>query len=282
MIDVSELTLAFIDRRPAAAARIIAGNPGEDAVAFISAIPTRYACKILANLNAQLASGIVRQLDTVAGTAIIRDSGFVHAAAMLRQLERVERETLLSGLPQGQRLRFHQALNFDPSSVGARMTAEIYLLSTTDTCSSALQAIKSDPTVPCEVIFLQDQNQKYQGTVRLLNVLQRPGHMPLIDLVEDTAVALSVHAGIKNVAKLTAWIDFAALPVVSRRGIVVGALQRRSLTSNEAVFTKATGVQSHSLFRETLFAMTHGIVGLLGLFTAPASISAQLGESSER
>lgn len=282
MTSVSDLTLAFIDRRPAAAARILAANLGADAVAFISTIPTRHACKLLATLNARVAGEIVRELDPVAGSAIIRDSEFVEATAMLRQLAPADREALLAGLPAQLRLRLNKSLSFNPNVVGAHMTTDFYLLSASDTCGTAITAVKSDPRAQCDVVFIQDQQQKYQGTVRLLTLLQRPAQLALIDLADASAVALSAHASIKTVANLGAWNDFTTLPVISRRGHVVGALRRRSLESTGAIAPPAARATDYSFLGETLSALSHGVGGLLGLALAPSPAHSKPGQSSER
>ncbi len=281
MPDVSALTLAFIDRQPATAARILAANPGADAGALVSAIPTRYACKLLASLSTPLASKILQQADAPAGAAIIQELEYSEAVAILRHLGPAGRENLLTDVPRILRNRLERSLRFAANSVGALMTTNINVLSISDTCAMALQLIRQDSGSRCDVVFIQDNDRTYRGTVRLLSMLRRPDNSPLIDLVDASAKALSAHASLEKIAKLPEWHDFTTLPVVARKGNVIGALNRRAVEASNALSQSAGKTPPGSVLREITYGMTDCASSLLELLLPARPAKGKAGSPDE-
>lgn len=270
MSDVSGLTLAFIDRHPAVAARILAARPASEVSAFLASIPAPHACRLLTTLDARTASAVLARMDHDLAAAMIRDLGFSEAAAILRQMDATKRKGLLAALPARQRAQFEASLFFAPNTVGALMTTKINVLLTSDSCKTALELIKGDAGAASDVIFIHDQQRKFKGTIRLLSLLKRSDKTSLVDLADTSVVALSPHASVDQVSGLSAWDKDTTLPVVSRRGEVIGALPRRALTATDASPT-ADFAKPNSLVGEMIPAMTHAIGGFLDLVLKPTS-----------
>lgn len=279
MASASKLTLAFINRRPESAAQILASLPAADAAAFVNSLPTRYAVKVFLSLSANNTASIIRLMDLTAATAAIRDMEFAAASAVLRQLAPPARAAFLADLPHQQRREFEASLAFAPDTAGAKMTTSIATLTETDTVKNALGLLKDDPQGRSELVFVLDSERKFVGAVRLLTLLQHSPKTALAELLDDSCVSISPHANLEQIAKLDAWHEFSQLPVVSRRGEVIGTLFRKAFSQSEVI--DALSVDANAVAAPLLFVMAECMRGLIDLLMPPRPEHHELGESNE-
>lgn len=275
MARASKLTLAFINKRPKSAAQILASLPAADAAAFVNTLPTRYAVKVFLSLSANSTASIIQQMDVTAATAAIRDMEFAAASAVLRQLAPSLRTAYIANLPDQQQREFEASLSFAPDTVGAKMTTFIATLTETDSVKSALSLLKEDPQRQSELVYVLDSNRKFMGAVRLLALLQYPPKTALGDLLDETCVSLSPHASLEQIAELEAWHEFSQLPVVSRRGEVIGTLFRKTFSQPEII--DASAADNNAVAGPLLFAMADCMRGLLDLLMSPSPRTPRAG-----
>jgi len=267
----SELTLAFINKRPESAARVLASIPASDAAAFTASIPTRYAVRLLAHLNAKSAAAIIRLTDIMAATAVVRDMEFSAAAAILRQVPSDERELLLADLPRRQRRGFLTSLAFAPDSVGAHMSTSVDALSANDTAADALRLKKDHQDSHSELIFVVDANRALIGIVTLLSLIQHAERTELSELMDTTCVSVSPNMRLAQIANLDIWHRFSQLPVVSRRGELLGAIFRQTILATRSTFADGPNFAVQTITGTTLQMMGDGALGLFEMLTTSPS-----------
>ncbi|MGB5345429.1 MAG: hypothetical protein WBN23_04625 [Woeseia sp.] len=275
MASASKLTLAFINKRPQSAAQILASLPAADAAAFVNSLPTRYAVKVFLSLSASNTASIIQLMDLTAARAAIRDMEFAAASAVLRQLAPPVRAAYLADLPHQQQREFEASLAFAPDTVGAKMTTFVAALTETDSVKSALSLLKDDPQRRSEIVYVLDSDRKFVGAVRLLTLLQHPPKTALAELLDDACVSISPHAGLEQIAELDAWHEFSQLPVVSRRGEVIGTLFRTTFSQPEVIDTSSA--DANAVATPLLFAMADCMRGLLDLLMPPSSLTPRAG-----
>ncbi len=263
----SELTLAFIKKRPESAARVLASLPVVDSAAFTESIPTRYAVMLLARLNANSAASIIKGADLATGTAIIRDMEPAPAAAILRQFSAVDRKAILAELPRRQRHGFEWSLTFPPGTVGAGMSTAVDVLTLYDSVADALSVKKDNTESESDLIFVVDEARALIGVVTLLSLLRHREKTPLSEIADTSCVSVSPHVRLTELAGLTAWQNFSHLPVVSRRGELLGVIFRQAAEGAEQPGFSEAGESSQSVARETLFMMADGASALVTLFS---------------
>lgn len=227
----SKLTLAFINKRPEAAARVLESLPVEDAAAFIEAIPTRYAIKILANINSTLTVAIVQRLPVATATAALRDVEFVVASAVLRRIPRELRITILGELPDRRRREFESVMKFASDSVGANMNTAVVTVSKNETVADALKRVKEDRDGDSNSVYVIDGEHKLLGSVRLSILARQPVKTVMIDLLDESCTPVAARSRISEITDLVAWNQHNQLPVVSRRGELMGALYKSGVLS---------------------------------------------------
>lgn len=233
MASPPELTLSFINRRPAAAARVLASLPAAEAGNFLETIPTRYAVIALNPMNPWPGSQILAELDKVTGAALVRELEFVVAVRMLRLLAADRRRALLAELPRRLRRSLEISLSYSIGSVGASMTTNIPTLVGTDTVADALSQIKRSSQSVGDIVFITNSAHQLLGVVRSLELIRHPAHAVMQELLATDCPTLLAQTRITNIANLEAWSTFASLPVVSRHGELIGALPHRALRRGE-------------------------------------------------
>ncbi len=267
MFSLPELTIAYIKRRPASAARVLASLPPEDAAAFLQEIPTRFAVDAVAHMHPWPASLVIQQMGVTSGAAILRELGFADAAKILRLVDPPDRRQFLADLPRRLRRDFESSLAFATGTVGAHMTTTVATLESSESVAAALDLVKQAERGNVEVIFVVDERKRLVGAVTLAALLRHPANTALAELLDTSCTALSAHARLDTVAGLDTWHDYNRLPVVSRRGELIGAISRQALrrADQAAVADMHTGAPSLAeSMTEALAASVMGLVDLLG------------------
>ena len=265
MFNPPEVTIGFIKRRPASAARALATLAPEDAAAFLDAIPTRFACSAVSRMNPWPASLIVSALESATAAALLRELEFAHAARILRLVSPAARRAPLAELPQRLRRSFELSLSFPADSVGANMTTDIALLTPAEGLADAQDLVRRAPRHTLELLFVTDAQHRYRGVLHAVDLLRHAGHFSLDDLMDADCPAVPAQARVDRIAGLEAWDDFSLLPVVSRSGELIGALPRKAVRRGESLAGSGAGIPS--LGGSLLDAMAVSVTGLAALLT---------------
>jgi len=260
------ITLRLIKRRPATAARVLAGLPAGDAAGFLSGIPGRIAADAIGAMNAWSAAQVVGVLDSAAASGILREMDYTRAAQVLRMLAPPARKRLLDNLPRRLSRSFETSLRFPADSVGANMELTLPALTTADTVKDALGLVEQAPRDTAELLFVTDPAHRYVGVIRAVNLLRHPELFTLTDLTDSSCPALLARARLSSVAANAAWDEYCALPVVSRSGELVGAVRRSALARHQTGLD-GTG-QQPQLVEALLNAMAATSTGLIELLVA--------------
>lgn len=269
MASAPALSLAFIDRRPGAAARALSVMDIDDAAAFVEDIPVRYVARLLARMSAWTAAGIVSRLSPAAASAALKGMHYQRAAAVLRLMEPSHRTPVLLAMPTRLQRDFHTSLAFPADTVGAYMTTRILTQPGDHTVADARDQIRRARQVEDSGVVVVDDAHRLLGVVPLISLLRERGNVALRDLMDTELQPLSARSRLSSVVTLEPWDQFASLPVVSRGKQVIGILSRKTL--REAVATNATAVASAGNALPIALAATLGEVigGLVRLLVPP-------------
>ncbi len=224
------LTLAFLEQKPLAAGRELAGMDTEEAAIFLDAIPTRFAAPTLTAMGAWPASRVLGKMPEASVTAILSIIDYLDAAAILRNFSLSDRKRVLSELPKKLRRDFETSLAYPDSTVGAHMTTAFLTLTKQHVVQDAIDLIKNSATIHQEVVLIVDADRKLAGAVTASNLLRHAGKTALAEIMDNKIESVSARARLSAIDTVTDWSKYNALPVVSRQKHVVGLLPRKSVT----------------------------------------------------
>jgi len=98
MPSASPLSVAFIERHPSAAARILENLAIDDAAALISVLPGYASASALGRMTPFAAAQCMAQLDTDQVTHLLRTMMFLDAASILRVMSVENRDAVMEAL----------------------------------------------------------------------------------------------------------------------------------------------------------------------------------------
>ena len=265
MFSSPDLTIAYIRKRPASAARVLASLEPNDAAAFLREIPTRFAISALAPMNPWSASRVIQQMGVTPGAAVLQDLGFADAAKIFRLMDKADRVPFLGQLPRRLRRDLESSLAFAVGTVGAHMIAAVAILDVEDTVAEAIALLQQAQADDMDTIYLVDDKRKFAGVVAVPALLRRPINTPLHNLCNSACAQISAHARLSAIAELDAWHDYSRLPVVSRRGELLGTLARSALRDINPVQADYADREAPSVPGALTEALAHSLGGLIDL-----------------
>lgn len=268
MAEGSALSIAFIERRPLAAARALSSVSPEDAASFLQTVPSRIAVLAFVNMGAWQSFPILMRMEIPKAAAILRELNYSEAAAVLRLVVPEIRTQLLDALPEKLRRDFRNSLSFPDDTVGAHMNILVLTLKRHDRIQEALDHVKKHKGAEINQIFVVDDRGRPVGVVDCGMLLRHPTKTLLGEIMDEDLAVLSARSRIATVVDLDSWDDHTHLPVISRQKQIIGVLSRKAA---RVALMRRRADQARpqdsmlSGFGRAFYAST---VGLLQLFTA--------------
>lgn len=273
MAESRSLILAFIDRRPAAAARVLAAMEPEDAAGLLEDLPTRYATRALAHMGAWSACTLLARMSVTKSAAVLAGFPFQSAAALLRLMDREPRLAILQALPAAMRRDFRTTLAFPDDAVGAHMTTAILTQRTDHTVADGRDHLRRAGKADTGCVVVVDETHRLAGLVSAVTLLRATGNTPLVEIMDTEVEAVSARARLATVRDLAAWDRYASVPVTNRRGHVIGVLSHAALRKALAE-TRAEPVPEAASPLSGLSGAFVGVLAGMAALLAPGTGSA--------
>tara|TARA_R110000782_G_scaffold270427_1_gene370901 strand:+ start:959 stop:1816 length:858 start_codon:yes stop_codon:yes gene_type:complete len=245
MADQIPLTLAFMDTRPDAAARVLEDMPAEDAAALFAQVPARVGAEVLRQMAAFSAARCLEILPPERGAGLLRELPFVDAVTFFRNLASGVRGTIADALPANLARDLRIAVTYPVGTVGAVMDQTAVSVAATRTVDDVAKLVKRRRRKTTDHLFVVDDAGRFLGTVRAGDLLRADGKTPVADLMDGTVAALSNRATLASVLGNPQWNSYLALPVIGRTGNFLGALSRAALGAGLAELRRGHRTRTH-------------------------------------
>jgi len=229
MTESRSLILAFIDRRPAAAARALAAMDEDDAAGLLEDLPTRYGSRVLIHMGAWAACTLLAKLTVSKAAAVLAGFQFQSAAALLRLMDRAPRLAILEEMPASMRRDFRTTLAFPADAVGAHMTTAILSQRTDHTVTDGRDQVRRAGRADTGCVVVVDEAHRPVGVIAPVTLLRATGKTMLTDVMDTDVAPISARARLVTVRDLAVWDRYQSIPVTNRRGHVVGVLNQATL-----------------------------------------------------
>ena len=259
------LTLAYLEHAPQAAAQILQKFKVEEIVAFLESVPTRLSAPVI---NSMIPWGAARCLELLTpskAAAILHSIPFHESTSLMRLVDSKEHQTILEELPVIFSKRLRNSLQYPLSQVGAWVDPTIPILSTDDTVQHALNFLQESASA--NHVFLESaSNGQFIGVISIKNLLRSDSTMRLSQLPINNIDPVSNRATIRSVSFDARWDNFLYLPVVGRRGAILGGLSRGALRNQEYQQVVSQDQYSKTLFGyllDALFTTSAGILKII-------------------
>jgi magnesium transporter len=259
-----KLTVAFLDRAPQAAAQELQGLPLEEAAALLESLPARLSAPVLNEMIPWHGARILAAVSAARAAAVLRQLNFADSLGLARLMSSESRDRIGEELPTNYARRFRNALRYPQHQVGAWIDPDVPTLSVTDTIGDAVRVLRA--AAAASHVFVESaEHALFVGTVAVREILRGEPSLPLEQLAINHVEAMSSTATLSSVIFDERWDELLYVPVVGRRGNLLGGVSRGVL--RRAMHEQDTVLSSSrpSLVRELSGALLITCFGILKL-----------------
>lgn len=147
-------------------------------------------------------------------------------ADILGILQTNDRKELLNLMRSGDNKHVEKLLQYDDDTAGGIMTTEYISLRDNLNITDALNKIKeiAPKTEVIEIIFVLGEKNQLLGTADLRDILICDNNETLSEIMDDNIITVTPNVDQEEVSILVSKYDLKAIPVVNRRGVMLGII----------------------------------------------------------
>lgn len=223
------LALGYLEHHPRQAADAIAALQTADAVALLDSVPTRICADVLAKAVPWTAAAWVENMETEHATAVLQEMLYQDATAIVRLVNEKRRNEVLDGMPTRLANKFRRSLTYPLGSVGAWMDPSVATFDSEATVKEGQKFLKSRRRRPIPYLIVVGERKVFAGLVSAADLVRSAPDATLAQIMDASVKPLSNRSLLGSVLEDPAWDDYPLLPVVGRKGNVLGVLSKKQL-----------------------------------------------------
>lgn len=268
----TELALVFLDRAPDSAARELQNLPMGEGAALLDSVPVRLSAPLLVRMIPWNAARLLEAVSRSRAAELLRQLTFLDAVSLARLISADVFDGIVEEMPSKFGRRLTNALRYPSYQAGAWVDSEVPTLSIDDTVEDALQILKTADSAS-HVFLESERHGEFAGVVSLNEILRAGPSTRMSQLKRSRVDPISNRATLASVVFDERWDELIHLPVVGRRGNLLGGLTRRTLRQAIHEHRPATKDRSVSLVRELTASYGVTIFRLAQMICASGSVS---------
>lgn len=266
----SRLTLAYLEHAPRSAGEVLQTLETAQAAAFLETVPARLAAPVVNSMIPWGAARCMEQLSAPRAAGILRALVFHDGASLLRLIRAELRDPILEELPSTLARRLGSSLQYPLSQVGAWLEPDVPVLRDSDTVQDALKLIGFSLVTTSHIFVESADDGRFMGSLSARDLLGSEPSVALSQLPIARIEPVSNRVSLTTVAFDERWDECLFLPVVGRRGTVLGGLSRSALRKGIHEQHLHTEAHAKSVLGHLLSAF---LVACTGMFRLAARAS---------
>ncbi len=244
MIDKKiDLALAFLERKPSAAARTLEQQPMEEVACFLNELPCACASPMLAQMLPQYAARIFLQLDPKLCAGFLDEMEVSQIAAILRYSKQNVRNKILSFISEKSKIACKLLLNYSEDSVGAWMTTQVAALPDCSVDDALKRLTTEEISIDVSTLYVIDSERHLQGSISAADLLRADLNAPIMSVMQKKTAVLQGRSSLFSIQDHQGWKTLDTLPVLNRNHQLVGVL--RHIDLRKGLEQIATTVKVH-------------------------------------
>jgi len=211
---------------PADIADIVEELAPAEREAVFETLDEEVAAHALEEVSPKLQVSIVESLDSDRAADIVEEMNPDAAADLLADLPEETSEGILEEMAPEERKDVEDLLEFGEHTAAGRMTTDFLSFSPHATVADAIEALRefSGGAETLNTLYLVDKEEKVIGAVPLASIVLAEGDTPLEKLAVEPLITCPASANEREVAELFDKYNLVVLPVVDKRGVLVGVI----------------------------------------------------------
>jgi len=280
------ITIAFLQRQPAAAARALQELDPADATALLEQVPAGTAGPVLEIMAPWAAATCLENLEPSKAAALVRAMSTQGGASVTRLLPDALRSSVMEHLPRSAARALGATLAYPRDTVGSWMDHRVPTFLETARAREALRYLRTRRRKSGSVLFVVDAERQFVGVVDVADLLRAEEEATLADVVDRDVTPLSNRARLSSVVAAPGWDRFNVLPVVGRRQNFLGALSRgllqTGLSEGHAQRDKGDAVSLLAHLGSAYLVTALGTVQTIAAAGPRAAVETEKEEAHER
>lgn len=228
------LSLAFLERKPKAAANILQEFSPEQSVEFLQDMPLGSLIPVIEAMASWPAARTLSLMPVKLTADILRAMPETEAETLLRLMSSEQREVVMTHMPAATARGFSHKLAYPVSTVGAWMDTNVPHFTMDSSVDHCLDLVKRQQSHLGGIVIVVDDRHHLVGLVEVEKLLTSEGTEKLADLLNTDIQPLSARATLWEVEHHEGWNLFPTLPVIDRNNTMLGALTHSALRSGTA------------------------------------------------
>lgn len=261
MSDIPVLTVSFLEKHPAAAARALLEISTKDAASFLETLPTKISANVLTHFGMSSAAVVLSQMTPISAAAVLRTQDYLWTSATLRLVPVKSRKIILEELPQKLKHKLEKTLAFPSDTVGAAMTSSLIMMTPDHTIAEAKAELQRLPKALPNFVFVIRANRRFLGVVRTVTIFRHADKTTLKEAMETDIAYISARSRLSSITGHADWQIYNALPVVSRQKHLIGAIHRDALR-RESLVSAGAEAETAPVILSLLETFMHVCTGL--------------------
>ncbi len=272
------LARAFIDEHPSRAAKALEQLPASQAAAVLRVVPPRSAAAVVGEMTTTHAAGLLGRLEPSAAAAIAEEMSTQHIASVVRALDPVQRERLMSALPEATRDPLARVIPYPHGTAGAAMDPSVFRLPSDVIVADARARLRRAARDLLYYVYVVDREQHLVGVLDIPQLMLAPARERLSSVMQHHVEQLSAWMPVTSVQEHPGWQRHHALPVVDEEQRLLGAIRYQTLRRLERETAERAPDASLLTARALGELFQIGTTGMV----AGVAASASVGRARER
>ena len=182
--------------------------------------------KLLSELNTELQLNIMETLGKEKASDILEEMDTDEAADFLGEITPQESRELLNLMPKEEAEGIEELLKYEENTAGSIMNNEFVALPEDLTAEEAINKIRelSPEAEMIYYVYIVDEREKLIGVISLRDLIMANPKAKISEFMEEDVVSVLDTEDQETAAKIIADYDFLAIPVISRKGTLLGII----------------------------------------------------------
>lgn len=227
------LKLAFVREHPAELAAFLARQGADTVMQALEDLPPGDCAALAASLPHARAAQLLAMRDDEAVACWLDEASLDHALSLLLHLDAPRRMRVLDKLPgRGRRRRLRRLVDYPPATVGSQVDPSALTLEVNMPLAEAVELLRAELPETDRSVWLVDEAGHYAGLLDSARALvARSNRLKLREVLVELP-PVTADMPLIQASRLNEWIEHPELPVVDRRGHMLGFLSRGRLMSS--------------------------------------------------
>ena len=224
---VQELEEIIFDLYPTEFAELTDYLPLEHTIEIFKLIKDdEKIAELLSELNSELQANIMDALGKEKASDILEEMDTDEAVDFLGEITPQESRELLDLMPKEEAEEIEELLKYEENTAGSIMNNEFVALPEDLTAEEAINKIRElNPEAEMiYYVYIVDKREKLIGVISLRDLIMANPKAKISEIMEEDVVNVLDTEDQETAARIIADYDFLAIPVIDRKGILLGII----------------------------------------------------------